>query len=53
MLKISLVDGTKIRIQIWLDGEPQVWVVYTPDQVTDLIAQLEQARDAASPTDQA
>jgi hypothetical protein len=47
------VDGTKIRIQIWLDGEPQVWVVYTPDQVTDFITQLEAARDAASPTDQA
>lgn len=53
MLKISLVDGTKIRIQIWLDGEPQVWVVYTPAQVAELITQLEAARDAASPTDQA
>ena len=53
MLKISLVDGTHIRIQIWLYDEPQVWVMYTPDQVDDLIAQLELARDAARTTDQA
>lgn len=51
MLKISLVNNTHIRIQIWLDGEPQVWVVYTPDQVTDLIAQLEAVRDAARTPD--
>jgi hypothetical protein len=47
------VNDTHIRIQIWLYDEPQVWVLYTPDQVTDLIKQLEAARDAARPTDQA
>jgi hypothetical protein len=53
MLRVTIVNNTHIRIQIWLDGEPQVWVVYTPDQVTDLIQQLEAARDATNPPDQA
>lgn len=52
MLRVTIV-GDQIRLQIWLDGEPQVWVFYSPDQIDDLIKQLEAARDAARTPDQA
>jgi hypothetical protein len=52
MLTVTLLNNNTIRIQTWINNEPQVWVIYTPDQVDDLIAKLEAARDAARSTDE-
>ena len=53
MLTVTIVNN-QVRIQVWLHGDtPSTWVIYTPDQVDELIKQLELARDAARSTDQA
>jgi hypothetical protein len=52
MLTVTILNDNTIRIQTWINNEPQVWVIYTPDQVDDLIAKLELARDLARSTDE-
>ena len=51
MLTVTLVNN-QVRIQVWINNEPQIWVIYTPDQVDDLIAKLELARDLARSSDE-